>query len=126
MLLAVGNFDLVAVVQHLLGLAMAVTIYMILVRRGTARWLAAIAIAPLLLDAYQIQMEQMILPDVWFEALIVAGIAALLSWGRPGPTPNRLIVAGRPLPGAPPTFRPAGGNPRIPPRPHTIRCDGAH
>ena len=79
-LLAVGNFDLVAVVQHLLGLAMAVTIYLVLLRAcaGTARWLAAIAVAPVLLDAYQIQMEQMILPDVWFEALIVAGIAALL------------------------------------------------
>ncbi len=108
MLLAVGNFDLVAVVQHLLGLAMAVTIYMILVRRGTARWLAAIAIAPLLLDAYQIQMEQMILPDVWFEALIVAGIAALLSWGRPGPTPNRLIVAGGLILGVSATFRQVG------------------
>jgi hypothetical protein len=80
-ILAVGGFNAVAIVQHLLGLAMAVALYFLLVRAGTARWLAAIAAAPVLLDAYQIQMEQMILPDVWFEALIVAGIAVLLTTG---------------------------------------------
>ena len=37
------------------------------------RWLAAVAVAPVLLDAYQVQMEQMIMPDVWFEAMLVAG-----------------------------------------------------
>ena len=77
-ILLVGNFDTVAAVQHLLGLAMAVTLYCLLLRRGVARWLAALAIAPVLLDAYQLQLEQMIMPDVWFEALIVAGLAVLL------------------------------------------------
>lgn len=77
-ILTLGNFDAVVIVQHLLGLAMAAAIYLVLVRAGTARWLAALAAAPVLLDAYQIQMEQMILPDVWFEALVVAGMAAVL------------------------------------------------
>jgi hypothetical protein len=108
LILAVGNFDLVAVVQHLLGLAMAVIIYLVLVRRGTARWLAAVAVAPVLLDAYQIQMEQMILPDIWFEALIVAGVAALLRWGRPGPPTIRMIVAGGLMLGTSATFRQVG------------------
>ena len=54
--------------QRLLGLAMAVALYAVLVRRGAARWLAALAVAPVLLDAYQLQMEQMIMPDVWFDA----------------------------------------------------------
>ena len=93
-ILAVGNFDLVVIVQHLLGLAMAATIYLVLVRAGTARWLAAIAAAPVLLDAYQIQMEQMILPDVWFEALIVAGIAALLGWGHGRPGLRAVVIGG--------------------------------
>src|SRR5258708_20864089 len=57
---------------------MAATVYLMLLRRDTPRWLAAIAVAPVLLDAYQIQVEQSIMPDVWFEALIVAGIAILL------------------------------------------------
>ena len=50
-ILAVANFDAVAAVQHLLGLGMAVVIYLVLLRRGTPRWLAALAMAPVLLDA---------------------------------------------------------------------------
>ena len=65
-------------IQHLLGLAMAVALYAVLLRRGAGRWLAALAVAPVLLDAYQIQMEQTIMPDVWFEAMIVAALAVLL------------------------------------------------
>jgi len=77
-ILAVANFDTVAAVQHLLGLAMAVVIYALLLRRGVSRWLAALAIAPVLLDAYQLQIEQTVMPDSWFETLIVAGLAILL------------------------------------------------
>jgi hypothetical protein len=84
-ILFLANFDAVAAVQHVLGLAMAVLLYLVLLRRGVPRWLAALAIAPVLLDAYQLQIEQMVMPDVWFEALIVAGLAILL-WppGRAG------------------------------------------
>jgi hypothetical protein len=91
-ILLFGNLDTVAAVQHLLGLGMAVTLYCLLQRRGVARWLAALAIAPVLLDAYQLQLEQMIMPDVWFEALIVAGLAVLL-W-RPALTWRTAIAAG--------------------------------
>ena len=77
-ILTVGGLSTVTAVQHLLGLAMAVTIYVILLHRGTPRWLAALAATPLLLDAYQVQIEQTIMPDVWFEALLVAGIVVLL------------------------------------------------
>jgi hypothetical protein len=82
-ILAVANFNAVAAAQHLLGLAMAVLLYVLLLRRGCPRWLAALAMAPLLLDAYQIQIEQTLMPDTWFEALILAGLAILL-W-RPAP-----------------------------------------
>ena len=109
-ILAVGNFDLVAIVQHLLGLAMAVTIYLVLVRRGTKRWLAALAIAPVLLDAYQIQMEQLVLPDVWFEALVIAGIAALLAGTPAAPSP---AVRARTSPAQPPAVK-AGAPPAQP------------
>jgi hypothetical protein len=76
--LLAGDLGTVAVIQHLLGLAMAVTLYTVLLRRGAGRWLAVAAVAPVLLDAYQIQMEQTIMPDVWFEAMIVAALAVLL------------------------------------------------
>jgi hypothetical protein len=90
-LLAGGNLATVAVIQHLLGLGMALALYAMLVRRGVPRWLSALAAAPVLLDAYELQIEQTIMPDVWFEALIVAGLALLLWRPRPGP---RLIMGG--------------------------------
>jgi hypothetical protein len=83
-ILVAGNLQLVAVIQHLLGLAIAVVIYILLLRRGARRWLAALATGPVLLDAYQLQIEHLIMPDVWFEALVVAGLALLL-W-RPAVT----------------------------------------
>ena len=91
-ILAVANFDTVTAVQHVLGLAMAVVIYVLLRRRGVNRWLAALAMAPVLLDGYQLQSEQSIMPGTWFEALIVAGLAILL-W-RPGIGWRRLLAAG--------------------------------
>jgi hypothetical protein len=91
-ILLVANFNAVIAFQHLLGLAMAVVLYVVLLRRGAPRWLAALAIAPVLLDAYQLQNEQTIMPGTLFEALIVAGIAVLL-W-RPGISWRRLIAAG--------------------------------
>ncbi len=105
-ILTVGDLGTVTAVQHLLGLAMAATIYLILVRRDTPRWLAAIAVAPVLLDAYQIQIEQNIMPDVWFEALIVAGIAVLLA-ARSGPRLGAVAAAGLLL-GASATVRQVG------------------
>src|SRR5258708_39743736 len=56
-ILLVGNFDAVAAVQHLLGPAMAVVIYLLLLRRAAPRWLASPAIAPALLPAYHLQRE---------------------------------------------------------------------
>jgi hypothetical protein len=91
-ILLVGNFNAVAAVQHLLGLGMAVVLYVLLLRRGVPRWLAALAAAPILLDAYQLQSEQTIMPGPWFEALVVAGIAILL-W-RPEISWRRVVAGG--------------------------------
>ena len=91
-ILFAGDLGTVALLQHLLGLAMGIALYAVLTRRGTPCWLAAIAAAPVLLDAYQLQMEQMIMPDVWFEAMIVAGLVVLL-W-RPVPPVRFLVTAG--------------------------------
>jgi hypothetical protein len=89
-ILLVGNLETVAAVQHLVGLAMGVAIYAVLLRRGAPRWLAALAAVPVLLDAYELQIEQTIMPDVWFEALIVAGLVLLLWHPR---LPSRAIAA---------------------------------
>jgi hypothetical protein len=79
-----GDLALIALLQHVLGLGMAVALYVLMLRRGVTRWLAALAVAPVLLDAYQLNAEQTIMPDVLFEALVVAGIVLLLWNPRPG------------------------------------------
>ncbi len=91
-LLAVGDLRFVTIVQHLVGLGMALAIYALLLRHGARRWLAAIATAPVLLDAYQLQIEASVMSDVWFQALLVATIW-VLTW-RGQPTPQHAAVAG--------------------------------
>ena len=91
-LLIFGGLRFVTMVQHLLGLGIAVGIYGLLLRHGARRWLAALATAPVLLDAYQLQIEHNLLSEVWFEALLVA-IVGVLTW-RGLPTPWRAGVAG--------------------------------
>ncbi|MGH3174831.1 MAG: hypothetical protein ACRDPF_13330 [Streptosporangiaceae bacterium] len=99
----VGGLALVAAVQHVFGLAIAVALYAVLLRRGAPRWAATLAAAPVLLDAYQLQLEQTIMPDVLFETMIAAGLVVLL-W-RPGPWP---VAAGALLLGAAVTVREIG------------------
>jgi 4-amino-4-deoxy-L-arabinose transferase-like glycosyltransferase len=79
-----GGLAAVAAAQHVLGLGMALSLYWVLLRRGMWRWAAVLAAAPVLLDSYQLQAEQTIMPDVLFEALIVAGLTLLLWRPRPG------------------------------------------
>ena len=76
-----GGLAAVAAAQHILGLGVALSLYAVLLRLGVWRWAAALAAAPVLLDGYQLQAEQTIMPDVLFEALIVAGLTLLL-WRR--------------------------------------------
>jgi len=76
-------------VQHLFGLLIAIVLYMLLTRLGVRLWLAAVATAPVLLDAYQLNIEQYILSEALFDLLLVTA-AALLLWRRqPG-----LLAAG--------------------------------
>src|SRR5689334_2590189 len=103
--LDVANPSLIAAFQHVVGLAMAVLLYAVLLRRGVPHWLAALATAPVLLDGYQLQIEQTIMPDVMFEACIVAGLAALLWHPRPR---TALIITGGLFLGASATARQVG------------------
>jgi len=96
-ILAVGDLGTVAFVQHLAGVGVAIAIYVLVVRAGGSdraftRWLAVLAMAPMLLDAYEIQIEQTIMPDVWFAVLATAGLAILV-W-RPEPSARMAAVAG--------------------------------
>ncbi|MFC9976948.1 hypothetical protein ACFVH6_39215 [Spirillospora sp. NPDC127200] len=78
------SFALVAVVQHLMGLGMGLMIYALLRRRFAVRgWIAAAAAAPVLLDAYQIQLEHLVLSDTLFTFLVVSAVTLLLWHDRP-------------------------------------------
>ncbi len=90
--LLAGDLGLVVFLQHLLGLAIAVILYILLLRKGVNRWLSALAVAPVLLDAYQLQAEQTIMPDVAFEGLVFLGLAILL-W-KPAASWLAVVVAG--------------------------------
>jgi hypothetical protein len=79
-----GSLGFAALAQHVLGMAMAGALYVLMLRHGVHRWLATLAVAPVLFDAYQLNAEQTIMPDVLFEALLVAGIVLLLWQARPG------------------------------------------
>ena len=90
--LLVGDLGFVVFLQHLLGVAIAVVLYILLLRKGVNRWLSALAIAPILLDAYQLQAEQTIMPDIAFQGLVFLGLVILI-W-KPAASLLTVVVAG--------------------------------
>ncbi len=80
-----GSPAVVAVVQHVLGLGIAVVAYALLRRRGVAPWLSALGVTPLVLDARLLVLEHYLLSDALFLALTVGAVVLLLWRERPGP-----------------------------------------
>jgi hypothetical protein len=71
---------------------LAAGLYVLLLRLGLRPWLAALATAPLLLDAFQLLIEQFLMTETLFDLLIV-GACALLLWTRPIPL-SFVMIAG--------------------------------
>jgi hypothetical protein len=70
---------LIAGLQHLMGLAIAVMIYAILRSWGAGPWLATAAAAPVLFDPAQLLLEQLIMADILAMFLMMTGFAVLLT-----------------------------------------------
>lgn len=104
-LLRVGDFTLVVAVQHLFGLGVATAGYALGVRKGARPWLAALAVAPVLLDAYQVQIEHNVMADPLFLTLVVGALVALAWTRRPD---WRLVVLAGLLLGLAATVRQVG------------------
>ena len=72
-----------AAFNHALGLGIAGLIYAVLLRRGVRPWMAALAAGPVLLDGFQLLVEQMVMSEPLFQFFLVLGIALLLWRRRP-------------------------------------------
>jgi hypothetical protein len=79
----IGDITAVVVTQHLLVLGDAVLMYVLLLRFGVKRWLAALGTAPILLDAFQLNAEQWVLSEAFFESLLTIGLVILLWNAKP-------------------------------------------
>ena len=73
------SFAVVTVSQHLMGLAIGIMIYALLVHRfKVPLWIAALAAVPALYDAYQIELEHLLMADTLFALLITAAITVAM------------------------------------------------
>ncbi len=72
------SLTLVAVLQHLMGLADAVMIYALLRRNGVSKRWATIASLPVLLDGYLIEDEHLIMTEALFTFLLMVAMPLLL------------------------------------------------
>jgi len=89
-----GSFVAVAAVQHAMGVAIGVLIYRLARRYGLPRWAATLTTLPVFFDAYQLQLEQDVVPDIAFSFAVILALYLVLRV----PGERRLIpVAGAAL-----------------------------
>ena len=77
-LLPFHSFTLVTGVQHLMGLAIAVMIYVLARRSGVPKRWAAVATLPVLLDGFEIEDEHMIMAEALFTFLVMLAMLLIL------------------------------------------------
>jgi len=86
------SLAVVAAVQHVMGLAIGVLIYLLARRYGLPGWVATLAAVPVFFDAYQLQLESDAVPDVPFGFMIFVALYLLLR--SPGERrPSRTVPA---------------------------------
>jgi hypothetical protein len=92
LLLPFHSLTLVTTVQHLMGLSVAVMIYVLLRRNGVSKTWSAVATLPQLLDGYIIEDEHLIMAETLFTFMFM--VATLLLLWRPRPAWWTAVVAG--------------------------------
>jgi hypothetical protein len=79
-----GQLGVVVVLQHLMGIAMGLLIYMLVLRLGARRSVAALAALPVLLDGYQLSLEQFITAETLTSLLLLGGLVVVFWRERVG------------------------------------------
>jgi hypothetical protein len=88
------SYALVTILQHLMGLAVAVMIYALARHRyGVRAWVATLATVPVLYDGFEIQLEHLVLSDVPFLFVLMLATTLLL-WDPAGPSTQRCVAIG--------------------------------
>ena len=78
------SYAAVTILQHLMGLAVAVMVYALARHRGARPWRATLAAVPVLYDGFEIQLEHLIMADTLLLFLLVLATTMLL-WNPAGP-----------------------------------------
>src|SRR6185437_3238427 len=83
--LAVHDLAVVPAVQHVFGLVTGGLVYALIRRLGGGPVAGSIAAAPVLFDAYDLNLEQHVLSEPLFTLLVVTALVVLLWRSRPSP-----------------------------------------
>ncbi len=81
--LVVPDLALVPAIQHVLGLITGGLVYALIRRLGAGPVAGSIAAAPVLFDAYELNLEQHVLSEALFTLLVVGALVVLLWRSRP-------------------------------------------
>src|SRR4030095_5001787 len=79
-------------IQHLLGLAAGLILYLTMSRLGLKRWIACLPAAVVLLSGDQLYLEHQLMADSFFIFLAIAGLGAAVTW-MSGEKPGWLALA---------------------------------
>src|ERR1700677_1909861 len=85
------SLTLVIGVQHLMGLGVAVMIYLLARRSGVSKGWATIATLPVLLDGFEIEDEHMVMAEALFTFLVMLAML-LMVWRSRAPWPIALLA----------------------------------
>jgi len=85
------SLAVVAAVQHAMGLVAGVLVYAVLRRFRTPTWVATLCAVPVLFDAYQLELEHLLMADTLFWFLVLVAVALVLLWPDAWPA---MIAAG--------------------------------
>jgi hypothetical protein len=87
------SYAAVTILQHVMGVSIGVMVYALARHRfGVPAWIASLAAVPVLYDAFQIQLEHLIMADTPFAFLMTAAVTLVL-WDEK-PSATRCAIAG--------------------------------